>query len=72
MYIYVTVSRAADEGDLSISITPSQNQPQAKQPFSLTCNVVKAEGLTGTPTVEWYDSMGNLLTSNLPSKNKFD
>ena len=63
---------AADADDLSIHITPSKPQPQANQPFSLTCSVIKATGLSGTPTIEWYDAMGNLLSpagSNLPSKN---
>ena len=66
---------AADPDDLSVNITPSETQAQANQPFFLTCTVVKATGLSGTPTVEWYDALGNLLTpagSNLPSNETIE
>ena len=60
---YCIVCYVADPDELSINITPSQTQPHINQSFSLTCTVVKATGLSGTPTIEWYDAVGNLLIS---------
>ena len=49
---------------LSLSVTSSAIPPREGSGFSLTCMAQKSPYLQSTPTIDWYDSMGNRIVTD--------
>ena len=52
------------ESALSLSVTSSAIPPRMGSGFSLTCMAQKSPHLLSTPTIDWYDSMGNKIVTD--------
>ena len=52
------------EGALSVSVNTSSSTPQKGEQFTLTCIATKSSLLENSPTVDWYDGMGNRIVSS--------
>ena len=49
---------------LSLSVTSSATPPKEGSGFSLTCMARKSPHLLSTPTIHWYDFMGNRIVTD--------
>ena len=47
-----------------MNVTTSAIPPKEGSAFSLTCTAQKSPHLQSTPTVDWYDSMGNRIVTD--------
>ena len=52
------------ESAISALVTTSPTSPQEGKNFTLTCVVRKSPHLQSTPTVDWYDAMGNRIVTD--------
>ena len=53
------------ESALSALVTTSPTTPQEGNNFTLSCVVRKSPHLQSTPTVDWYDGMGNRIVTDV-------
>ena len=52
------------ESALSVLVTTSPTTPREGKNFTLSCVVRKSPHLQSTPTVDWYDGMGNRIVTD--------
>ncbi len=52
------------ESALNVLITTSPTTPREGKNFTLSCFVRKSPQLQSTPTVDWYDGMGNRIVTD--------
>ena len=52
------------ESALYVLVTTSPTTPREGENFTLSCVVRKSPHLQSTPTVDWYDGMGNRIVTD--------
>ena len=52
------------ESALTVDVIKSASQPKEGSDFSLICVAGKSPHLQSTPTIDWYDSMGNQIVTD--------
>ena len=63
-YTHSHVDAVEPDSALSITITSSPYSLQEGERFTLTCTANKSLHLQNTPSVNWYDGMGNQIVND--------